>query len=131
MLLSSNFGSVCKARALAAQVGKMLKSNSAETKSVRHERESESIAMAQLSAQEGLSIRNCGLLIDESEVSIASSPSGMVDSDDMLVIVTCPSSIFNKDPTDISVLGMFEIDPCPTVFKKKITSPTSPVLTFY
>lgn len=105
VLISTSFGSICKARALAGHVPKMIKSFSAETKSIRHERESEPVALTQLAAQEGLSIRNGGLLIDENEFYLAAAPTGIVVSDNMLVSIACPSNIFNKDLTDSSVLG--------------------------
>lgn len=105
VLMSSNFGSICKARKLDGHVKKLLKCTSAETKSIRHERESEPMALMQLATQEKIIIQSCGLLIDEEDMCLAASPTGIVDAEHMIIMIKSPSAIFNMDPLDASVLG--------------------------
>lgn len=105
MILSNDFGSICKARAFPPHVKELTQRKPVETKAIRHQNESQSVAITQIAKQESLSIRGCGLCIDDECIFLAASPTGIVIDSDMIVEIQCPLAIFNKDPNDVSVLG--------------------------
>ncbi|KAG4075130.1 hypothetical protein HA402_002269 [Bradysia odoriphaga] len=107
VILSQDFGPICKARAFKAHVKELTQRKSIGTKAQRHQNESQSVAMQQLGMQESLSIRSCGLFIDEGIIFLAASPTGMVNDSDMIIDIQCPLAITNKDPNDINVLAIF------------------------
>lgn len=105
IILSRDFGSICKARAFVSHVKELTQRKPVETKAIRHQNESQPVAILQLAKQENLSIRECGLYIDQECIFLAASPTGIVIDSDMIVEIQCPLAIFNKDPNDMKVLG--------------------------
>lgn len=106
MLLSRDFGSICKARLLATHVKELTQRKVAETKAKRHHNEPQSFAMQQLGTEQNISIRESGLYIDDEHIFLAASPTGIVKDSDMVVEIQCPLAITNMDANDPDVLGM-------------------------
>lgn len=105
IILSKDFGTICKARAFPSHVKELTQRKPVQTKAARHQNESQSVAMVQLAKQENLSIRSSGLYIDDECIFLAASPTGIVIDSEMIVEIQCPIAIFSKDPNDKSVLG--------------------------
>lgn len=105
LVLSQDFGSICKARALAVHVKQLTQRKAVETKTKRHHNESQPVAMQQLGKEQNISFRACGLYIDDEFIFLAASPTGMVNDSDMIVEIRCPLAITNMDPNDVNVLG--------------------------
>lgn len=104
---SKDFGSVCKGRAFATHVKDLTQAQYGETKAMKHQNQSLSVAVQQLAKEQNMTIQECGLYIDDDHKFLATSPSGIVtDADsDAIVHVLCPLAITNKDPNDTAVLG--------------------------
>lgn len=105
MILSQDFGSICKARTLAIHVKELTSRKPVETKASRHDRESQTVALQQLGREQNIPVRGCGLCIDDDYMFLAASPSGIVDDSDIIVEIRCPLIITNMDPNDPNVLG--------------------------
>lgn len=105
VVLSQDFGPICKAKALAVHVKQLTQRKHIETKTKRHHNESQPVAMQQLGKEQNISIRACGLYIDDEFNFLATSPAGMVNDSDMIVEIQCPLTITNMDPNDVNVLG--------------------------
>lgn len=109
VILSKNFGLICKGRAFASHVKELTQKQHGETKAMKHQNQSLSVAIQQLEKEQDITIRECGMYIDDDHKFLAASPSGMVivGGSDMMIYVLCPFSIYNLDPNDMAVLGNF------------------------
>ncbi|KAL0852581.1 hypothetical protein ABMA27_016931 [Loxostege sticticalis] len=100
ILTASFFGKVCKRRAnqnSAPLVKSILYTyNLDHIFSVKHGRDNEPKALAQLSVQEKLTIEKCGLFIDEELFYLGATPDGLCDEG--IVEIKCPSSLFGINP---------------------------------
>lgn len=100
ILTASSFAKICKRRAnqnSAPLVKSVLYSyNLDHITSIKHGRDNESKALAQLSVQENINIEKCGLFIDEQYFYLGATPDGLCSEG--LVEVKCPSSLFGIDP---------------------------------
>lgn len=105
VILSKDFGPICKARVLAVHVKELTTRKFGETKAMKHENQSLPVARQQLAKQENLFIRECGICIDNENIFLAASPSGIVSDSDMIVEIQCPLAIINMDANDPKVLG--------------------------
>lgn len=104
VLMATNFGIVCKARVMAKQVKFICKSMISNDKATKHNNESHPVALPQLAMEQQLSIRECGVYIDNEHICLAASPSGITTDDTMIVEIQCPTVIASKDPNDPSIL---------------------------
>lgn len=109
VILSKNFGLICKGRAFTSHVKELTQKQRGETKAMKHQNQSLSVAIQQLAKEQDIGIRECGMYIDDEHKFLATSPSGMVSAGDtdMIVHVLCPFAITNMDPNDTAVLGSF------------------------
>lgn len=73
----------------------MISCNKAE----RHNNESQPIAKQQLTNEQQLSIRDCGVYIDKEHMCLAASPTGITNDGEMIIEIQCP--IASKDPKDL------------------------------
>lgn len=96
---ASKFGKVCKRKAnqnSAPLVKSLLYSYSLDhVPAIKHGKENEALALAQLSRQENIIIEKCGLFIDEELCFLGAMPDGLFV--DGLVEVKCPISSFGID----------------------------------
>lgn len=111
VILSKNFGLICKGRAFASHVKELTQKQHGETKSMKHQNQSLSVAIQQLAKEQNIAIRECGMYIDDEYKFLATSPSGtvIVGHTDMLVYILCPFVIYNMDPKDTTVLGISQL----------------------
>lgn len=100
ILTASSFGKVCKRRPnqnSAPLVKSILYTYKLDhIPSIKHGRDNESKALAQLSVQENIAIAKCGLFIDETHCYLGATPDGLCSEG--LVEVKCPSSLSGIDP---------------------------------
>lgn len=99
MLTASNFGRVCCARSPESYTGivnSILYTNISNLKQVAHGSFYEKNAIKKLEEQEGITVKKCGLFIDEDLSFLGASPDGLV-GEDAIVEVKCPYSIFEKN----------------------------------
>lgn len=76
-----------------------------QTKSAKHQNESQHVALQQLGVEQKLDIRAIGLVIDKEHNFLAASPTGIASDTDMIVQIQCPLVVTNLDPNDPTVLG--------------------------
>lgn len=97
LLTASNFGRVIKRRpdiSCANLVKDLLyKLCLDHVKSIKHGRDNEKVAIEQLSRQENVVIRPCGLFIDQDIQFLGASPDGLID-EDTVVEIKCPISAY-------------------------------------
>lgn len=105
ILLSRDFGNICKAKSLSLWVKEKTQRHFFETKSTKHQKESQPVALQQLGAEQNLNVRAIGLVIDKEHNYLAASPTGTVSDNDMVIEIQCPLAITNMDPNDPNVLG--------------------------
>ena len=105
VLLSRDFGNICKAKSFSLWVKEKTQRHFFETKSARHQKESQLVALQQLGAEENLDVGAVGLVIDQEHNFLAASPTGTISDTDMIVEIQCPLVITNMDPNDPNVLG--------------------------
>ncbi|XP_026724773.1 uncharacterized protein LOC113491807 [Trichoplusia ni] len=100
ILTASTFAKICKRRPnqnSAPLVKSILyQYNLDHITSIKHGRDNEQKALAQLGVQENLNIEKCGLFIDEEYFYLGATPDGFCNEG--LVEVKCPSSLFGIDP---------------------------------
>lgn len=115
ILTASNFSKICKRRPhlnSAPLVKSILYTYSLDhVASIKHGKENEDKAIAQLSRQENITIEKCGLFIDETHCFLGASPDGLYE--DGIVEIKCPISIHGVDPEMAIVqkkLKCFKID---------------------
>ncbi|CAG9134858.1 unnamed protein product [Plutella xylostella] len=92
MLTASNFGKICKMRpetSCANTVKQLLYKGSVQAEPLQHGKEHEQMALAQLSKQEGIDIKPCGLFIDSEVPYLGATPDG-ISGEDVVVEVKCP-----------------------------------------
>lgn len=104
VLMASHFGPVSKARNMSKQVKDICKGMVCRSKSTKHSNESQPIAKQQLAKEQQLSLRECGVYIDEEHVCLAASPTAISTDGDTIIEIQCPIAIVSKDPNDPSVL---------------------------
>lgn len=104
VLMASNFGAVCKARSMAKQVKEICKKMVSHNKAMKHNNESQPIAIQQLAKEQQLSIRGHGVYIDKEHICLAASPTGITNDDSMIIEIQCPTTISSKNLSDPSVL---------------------------
>lgn len=96
LLTASNFGRIIKMRpdtSCASTVKQLLYKINIDAAPLLHGRESEKKALDQLSRQEKVDIRPCGLFIDPEIPYLGATPDGLI-GEDMIVEVKCPLSAF-------------------------------------
>lgn len=104
VLMASYFGLICKARSMVGHVKTISQGSYAQTKAMKHAIECQAVAINQIRQEQQLDVVPCGLFIDKEHACLAASPTATAGTD-MIVHVECPISVFNKDLSDISVLG--------------------------
>lgn len=98
LLTASNFGRVIKRRtdfSCKNMVKDILYKKCIDhVKSIKHGKDSENLALEQLSQQENIKIEPCGLFIDPDVPYIGATPDGLVN-EDMIVEIKCPKTAYN------------------------------------
>lgn len=111
LLTASNFGKIIKRRqdtSCANTVKALLyKTDIGHVTSVKHGREHEKIALAQLAFEQDIDINPCGLFIDKNIPYLGATPDG-ISGEDMIIEIKCPISAHS--------IGIAE-----SINKKKIT----------
>ncbi|CAB3252762.1 unnamed protein product [Arctia plantaginis] len=96
LLTASNFGKVIKMKpdtSCANIVKQLLYKINIEAVPLQHGREYEKKALQQLSTQEAVDIRHCGLYIDPEIPYLGATPDGIID-EETIVEVKCPITAF-------------------------------------
>lgn len=95
MLTSSLFGKICRRRSkFGTLVKQIFKSkNMSPTTAMKHGLHYENVAKEKLEKQLNIKVKECGLLIDEENTFLGSSPDGLIDDDGMIEI-KCPHASF-------------------------------------
>ncbi|CAG4944874.1 unnamed protein product [Colias eurytheme] len=65
---------------------------------IQHGKINESPALNQLARQEKISIKRCGLFIDQECFILGASPDGMYDNDNAIIEIKCPKSAYGMIP---------------------------------
>lgn len=100
ILTASTFGKICKRR-LNQNSAPLVKSllytyNLDNVPAIKHGRENEYKALAQLSKQENITINKCGLFIDSEHCFLGATPDGICEEG--IIEIKCPSSAFGMNP---------------------------------
>lgn len=96
LLTASNFGRVIKMRpdtSCASIVKQLLYKINTDAAPIQHGKEHEKKALDQLSRQENIEIRPCGLFIDPQIPYLGATPDGLL-GEDGIVEVKCPISAY-------------------------------------
>lgn len=96
LLTASNFGKIIKMRrdtSCASTVKQLLYKINIDAAPIQHGRENEKKALDQLSRQEKVDIRSCGLFIDPEIPYLGATPDGLIGND-IIVEIKCPLSAF-------------------------------------
>lgn len=101
MLTSSLFGKICRRRSkFGVLVKQIFKSkNMSPTTGMKHGMHYENVAKAKLEKELNIKVKDCGLLIDEENAFLGSSPDGLIDDDGMIEI-KCPYASFGQNIDD-------------------------------
>lgn len=103
ILTASNFGKVVRRRndiSCSNLVKDILyKDSIAHVSSIKHGRDNEEKALRQLEIQEKVTIRKCGLFIDDEIPYLGATPDGLV-GEDTIVEIKCPLNVYNKSAID-------------------------------
>lgn len=101
MLTSSLFGKICRRRSkFGTLVKQIFKSkNMSPTTAMKHGLHYENVAKEKLEKQLNINVKECGLLIDEENTFLGSSPDGLIDDDGMIEI-KCPYASFGLKVDD-------------------------------
>ncbi|KAJ6642587.1 DNA transposase THAP9 [Pseudolycoriella hygida] len=106
VLMASNFGSVCKSKVMAKQVEHICKKMISQDKATKHKNESLPTAKKQLEKEQEIAIRDCGVFIDQENMCLAASPSGITIDDEIIIEIHCPKNISSKDPNNDDTLQL-------------------------
>lgn len=101
MLTSSLFGKICRRRSkFGTLVKQIFKSkNMSPTTAMKHGIHYETVAKEKLEKQLNINVKECGILIDQDNIYLGSSPDGLIDDDGMIEI-KCPYGSFGLKVDD-------------------------------